>query len=710
MTDKEVEPSTSFFESNKRKKEKGELMKRTISLFLALVLALSFILSGCSKKKEADPEETKAQPVNVSGTAESAQSEEEERALAKDYYDYVNQKVLSEKEIPKDSNQWSYFYDLDRKSYDILDGVLKSAVNDRANAKIGSIEQKIGDYYLTALDMEGRKNAGLQPLNPYIDSIKDAKSVSEYMKALGTVYSDLGVGSLILPQWYEDMKDSSRYALYLNGADIGPGKETLEDESLSELLKNYQAYIETIMESSGLSQEDAKAAGADILAFQKDLAKSALPLSKQGDPEIIYNPYTPEMLKEMFPDGTMDIFLQAAGLSKQPSLVVTEQEQLKKISGYLNEDFLPLLKNYAVFCLINDFAGYLTPEIRDNYMNWHKIQNGIKENKTDEKLASEMTQDMLGFEFGRLYVEKCFSEKDKEAIKAMAETIIDTYKKQIMALDWMGEKTKAAALKKLDHMTLKIGYPDEWPDYYKEAQVLPAEKGGSLIGNTISLLKARNEMEKEKVKKPVDKGEWGMTPQTVNAYYNPTGNEIVFPAAILQPPFYDSKALYASNLGGIGMVIAHEVSHAFDSSGSQYDENGNYHVWWTDEDRAKFKKLASQVEAYYDSQDGYEGRHVNGAQTLNENIADLGALESITSIAGDDKEALRHLFRQYATIWASKYTPEAMIKRLNTDVHSPAKVRVNAVLSATDSFYWAYPEIKETDGMYVPPEKRVKIW
>ena len=710
MTDKEVERSTSFFESNKRKKEKGELMKRTISLFLALVLALSFILSGCSKKKEDDPEDTKAQPVNVSGTAESAQTEEEERALAKDYYDYVNQKVLSEKEIPKDSNQWSYFYDLDKKSYDILDGVLKSAVNDRANAKIGSIEQKIGDYYLTALDMEGRKNAGLQPLNPYIDSIKDAKSVSEYMKALGTVYSDLGVGSLILPQWYEDMKDSSRYALYLNGADIGPGKETLEDESLSELLKNYQAYIEKIMESSGLSQEDAKAAGADILAFQKDLAKSALPLSKQGDPEIIYNPYTPEMLKEMFPDGTIDIFLQAAGLSKQPSLVVTEQEQLKKISGYLNEDFLPLLKNYAVFCLINDFAGYLTPEIRDNYMNWHKIQNGIKENKPDEKLASEMTQDILGFEFGRLYVEKCFSEKDKEAIKAMAETIIDTYKKQIMALDWMGEKTKAAALKKLDHMTLKIGYPDEWPDYYKEAQVLPAEKGGSLIGNTISLLKARNEVEKEKVKKPVDKGEWGMTPQTVNAYYNPTGNEIVFPAAILQPPFYDSKALYASNLGGIGMVIAHEVSHAFDSSGSQYDENGNYHVWWTDEDRAKFKKLASQVEGFIDCQEGYEGRDVKGAQTLYEIIADLGALESITSIAGDDKEALRHLFRQYATIWASKYTPEAMIKRLNTDVHSPAKVRVNAVLSATDGFYWAYPEIKETDGMYVPPEKRVKIW
>lgn len=685
-------------------------MKRTISLFLALFLVMSFILTGSIRKKEAEPEQTRAWPVNVSGTAESALSEEEIRALAKDYYDYVNQKVLSEKEISRDSNQWSYFYDLDKEAYEVLDEVLKDAVHNRANAKKGSIEQKIGDFYLTALDMKGRKNAGLGPLKPYIDSIRGALSVSDYMKALGNIYSDLGIGSLILPQWHEDLKDSSRYALYINGADLGPGKETLEDESLSGLLHNYQVYMEKTMESSGLSKEEAKKAAADILAFQRELAQSALPLSNQNDPGMIYNLYTSENLKDMFPAGTIEVFLQAAGLSSLPGYVVTEEEQIKKIGGYLKEDSLSLLKNYAVFCLINDFAGYLTPEIRDNYINWHKIQNGIKENKSDEKLASEMTQDMLGFEFGRLYVEKSFSEENKEAIKAMTERIIDTYKQQIMALDWMGEETKAAAVKKLDHMTLKIGYPDQWPDYYKEGEVLPAEKGGNLIGNVLSLVKARNEVEKKKVGKPVDKGEWGMTPQTVNAYYSPTGNEIVFPAAILQPPFYNPKALFASNLGGIGMVIAHEVSHAFDSSGSQYDENGNYHVWWTDKDRAKFKELASQVEVYYNRQEGYEGRYVNGDQTLNENIADLGALTSITKILGDDKEALRHLFRQYATIWASKYTPETMIKRLNTDVHSPAKVRVNAVLSSTDGFYRAYPEIKESDGMYLSPEKRVKIW
>jgi putative endopeptidase len=712
MTDKEVEQSTSFFESKKGTKMKGEFMKRRFSLFLALFLVLSLPLNGCSRRKETapEPEQTIAQPVNGSGKAESAQSEEEKKLLVSDYYDYVNQKVLREKEIPKDSNQWSYFYDLDKKAYEILNEVLKNAVNDRADAKTGSTKQKIADLYLTALDMPGRKEAGFGPLKTYMDSINGAKSVSEYMTALGTIYSDIGVGSLILPQWTEDMKDSSRYALYLNGADLGPGKETLEDETLSTLLENYQSYIEKTMKSSGLSQEEAKKAGADILAFQKDLAKSALSLSQQNDPGKIYNPYTTDQLKELFPAGSMEAFLKAAGLTDSDHYVVTDVEQMKKINQYLNEENLPLLKNYAVYCLINDFAGYLTPEIRDNRLEWNKIQNGIKENKTDEKLASEMTQDMLGFEFGRLYVEQSFSKEDKKSIKDMVEQILGVYKNQIMALDWMGDDTKAAAIKKLDNMTLKIGYPDQWPNDYEKAQVLSTEKGGNLISNVLSLVKAKNDVQKEKVRKPVDKGEWGMTPQTVNAYYNPTGNEIVFPAAILQPPFYDSKAEFASNLGGIGMVIAHEISHAFDSSGSQYDENGNYHVWWTDKDRAKFNELADQVKTYYDNQEGFEGRQVNGAQTLNENIADLGALSSITKIPGDDIEDLRLLFRQYATIWASKYTKEAMIKRLNTDVHSPAKVRVNAVLSATDEFYEAYPEIRDTDAMYVSPEKRVKIW
>ena len=679
-------------------------MKNRINFCLAAIAVLSFLISGCGKKMETQPEQTAAQPANVTGEASGGVR------LEDDYYEYVNQHLLDQVEIPKDSSSWSYFYQLDKDAYEVLSEVLNEAVKDRKASEPGSLEQKIADLYLTAMDMEGRRTAGFGQLKPYMDEIRNASGINDYLKSVGHAYRDLGVGSIITVQWMEDMSDSGRYALYVDGADLGPGKETLEDQTQEKLMDQYKEYIGRTLEYTGQSREEAQKAAAEILAFQKDLAESALSLSQQNDPDIIYNPYSVAALKPLFSQGTVDSFLTSAGLGDVDSFVVTQKEQMKKIGQYLTEEHLSLLKNYSVFCLINDFAPYLTPEIRNNYLDWNNVQSGVKERKTDEKIAGEMTQNMLGFEFGKLYVEKSFSQDDKAAIEEMARKILEAYKNQIMALDWMGDETKAAAVKKLDNMSLKIGYPDKWPDDYGKASVIPAEKGGNLIDNILSLVKAKTDVSREKVRQPVDKAEWGMTPQTVNAYYNPTGNEIVFPAAILQAPFYDPSAEYASNLGGIGSVIAHEVSHAFDSSGSLYDETGNYHVWWTSEDRAKFKALADGVVAYYDGQEGYKGRMVNGAQTLNENIADLGSMACITSILGDDAESLRLAFRQYATIWAAKYTPETMIKRLNTDVHSPARVRVNAVLGATDAFYKAYPEIKEGDAMYVSPKKRVKIW
>lgn len=689
-------------------------MKNRIKFCLIAILMMSLLLTGCRKKMETQPEQpeqTAAQPVNVQGEAGSAAADESDGVrLEDDYYDYVNREILNQVEIPHDSSGWSYFYKLEKDSYEVLEGVLEEAVKNRKHAKPGSLEQKIADLYLSAMDMEGRKKAGFGQLQPYLDKLRNASDIDEYLKAVGTIYGDLGANSILTMQWMEDMKDSSRYALYVDGADLGPGKETLEDKTQAKLMDQYQGYIRSTLEYTGMSREEAEKAAADIMALQKDLAASALPLSQQNDPDIIYNPYSMKDIKGLLSEGAADSYLTSAGLTDVNSLVVTQKAQMGKIGKYLTNEHLPVLKNYSIFCLVDDFAPYLTAEIRDNYQDWNNTQNGIKERKTDQRLASERTQNMLGFEFGRLYVEKRFSKEDKAAIEEMVHHILENYKKQIMGLDWMGEETKSAAMKKLDNMTLKIGYPDKWPNDYAKATITPVEKGGNLINNVISLTKAQNAVNREKYRKPVDKTEWGMTPQTVNAYYNPTGNEIVFPAAILQAPFYDPDKDYASNLGGIGTVIAHEVSHAFDSSGSLYDEKGNYHVWWTNEDRAKFKQLADQVVAYYSEQDGYKGRHVNGAQTLNENIADLGSMACITSIVGDDAESLKKVFEQYATIWAAKYTPENMIRRLNTDVHSPAKVRVNAVLSATDAFYKAYPEIKEGDAMYVAPEKRVKIW
>ena len=685
-------------------------MKKVFFTILSVMIIMTLAFTGCKSKTGPKSEEEQTQAKPASGTGKASQGEANHIRLEDDYYDFVNGEMLNNTKIPGDASGWSQFYKLDREAYEILNEVLRESVNNRKNEKEGSLEQKIADLYLTAMDMDGRRAAGFGGLAVYMDGISHASTIEEYLEQAGKIYNDLGVSSIILPQWSEDMSNSTRYALYFDGADLGPGKETLEDSDQEELMNHYRNYISQIMEYTGMKKEEADQAADGILKLQKDLAGSALPLSKQGDPDVIYNPYTGEELKKLFPDGTMETFLKAADLNEQDQYIVVQVDQMKKIGGYLNQESLPLLKQYTLFCLVNDFAPSLTPEIRDTNLEWNNLRKGIKERKTDEKLASELTQNTLGFEFGKLYVEKCFSKSDKKDIESMIRMILASYKNQIENLTWMSDETKASAIRKLEHINLKVGYPDKWPNDYKDAKVLSAEEGGNLIDNSLSLMKAVNEVNKKKYKEPVDKGEWGMTPQTVNAYYNPTANEIVFPAAILQPPFYDPKADFASNLGGIGMVMAHEVSHAFDSSGSLYDENGNYHVWWTKEDREKFDALAKQVEEYYSGMDGFQGRKVNGAQTLNENIADLGSMACITAIAGEKGSDLNLLFRQYATIWASKYTPEAMIDRLNTDSHSPAKVRVNGVLSATDAFYKAYPDIKEGDAMYVAPEKRVKIW
>ncbi|WP_124067702.1 M13 family metallopeptidase [Clostridium sp. E02] len=685
-------------------------MKKRLFKILAAMIALALMFTGCAKKTDPSPKEKKTEAKPASGQGKASAGEALQVRLQDDYYDNINGIMLSKVKIPGDASGWSQFYKLDREAYDRLNEVLHESVRNRKNEAEGSLEQKIADLYLTGMDREGRQAAGFGGLAVYMDGISNANTVEEYLKQAGKIYKDLGVGSILLPQWSEDIGNSSRYALYFDGADLGPGKETLEDIDQEELMSHYRAYISKIMGVLGLKKEEADQVSSDILKLQKDLAGSALPLSKQGDPGVIYNPYSKDQIKKLFPDGTMEVFLKAAGMEKQDTYIVVQKDQMKKISGYFNSESLPLLKQYTLFCLVNDFAPSLTPEIRDSYLEWNQLKKGIKEKKTEEKLASELTQKILGFEFGRLYVEKCFSKSDKKDIESMIHLILNSYKKQIENLGWMSDETKASAIRKLDHMNLKVGYPDKWPDDYKDAKVTAVEEGGNLIDNVLSLQKAQIAVNRKKYNGPVDKSEWGMTPQTVNAYYNPTANEIVFPAAILQAPFYDAGADLASNLGGIGMVMAHEVSHAFDSSGSLYDENGNYHVWWTKVDRAKFDQLAKQVEEYYSELEGFQGRKVNGAQTLNENIADLGSMACITTIASGEGSDLKLLFQQYATIWASKYTPEAMIDRLNTDPHSPAKVRVNGVLSATDAFYQTYPEIKEGDTMYIAPDKRVKIW
>lgn len=684
------------------------MMKRILKIFI-IVSCLCLSLAGCGKKADISTTE-QSNSAQTEGVSDTASSLEVAHPEVEDFYEAVNYALLNEKEIPNDSNNWSYFYDLDNQAFETLDVVLKETVARRSEHIQGSTEQKISDLYLTAINMEERDTVGLGALNVYLEKINGAGNVQEYADALMSIGRELSMNSSLSFFLGIDSKDSTKYAVYLTAPHLGPGKETLEDAAQADLMQEYESYIAALLTAAGRTPEAAKTSAAQIHAFQKDVASAALSLNDAGNPSFTYHVYTQQELAELFPMLDMERTLSAGGHENTERFIVEQPEAQKKLNRYFTEENLPLLKDYSTFCLLNNLANYLPSDIRNAKLNYDKAQRGNRDIKTDERLAGELVQYLLPFEFGRLYVETCFSEEDKTAVRLMVDEIIAEYGSMIDGLDWMSETTKESAGKKLTTLDIKIGYPDVWPDYTKNAEILPIEEGGSLIYNTLEIVRASSAHDWELAKGPVDRSIWGMTPQTVNAYYNPSNNEIVFPAAILQPPFYSASASKAENLGGIGTVIAHEITHAFDNSGSQYDENGNFNMWWTKEDNQKFKELTDQVVTYYDGFEGFEGRYVNGAQTLGENIADLGAISCVTDIIGDDTEQLKALFRRYAEIWAGKYTDESMIQQLNTDVHSPGRVRINAVLSSTDAFYKAYPELKEGDGMYIAPEKRVKVW
>ena len=458
--------------------------------------------------------------------------------LEDDYYEYVNWDILSETRIPGDSSSWSYLYQLDQDAYATLDQLLKETVKKRPSLEMGSTEQKIADFYRTALDEDARAAAGLGGLAPYLESVRSAATIPQYLESLAGLRRDLGLASLINVQKTEDLRDSSQYVYYFFQPDLGPGKEILEDGTMGSFLDEYQSYIGRVMEYSGMEPGDAGKAASEILAFQRELAAATLPLSRRQDPDVYYNPYTAAQLQQLLSNVDVPAYLDALGIAGRDFYVVTDVKALEACNDWLTEDHLELLKNYTVFCLLSDMSLYLTPQMQGNALAWHNFQNGIAEMKAADKLAGEMTQSMFGFEFGRLYAEQSFSEEDKENVTAMIRQILAAYKKRILALDWMGDETKANAVKKLDSMTLKVGYPDHFTDIHAAARITPPEEGGTLIGNVLALMRAETAFDLEEGKKPVDKEKWAMTPQTVNAYYNPSGNEIVFPAGILQEPFY----------------------------------------------------------------------------------------------------------------------------------------------------------------------------
>lgn len=693
------------------------MKKRILALALAASMALQ--LAGCGNLKAILPnaeieEESRNSESALSDAFDGADIEDEEQASSEiryqdDYYEYVNQNLLDKIELSATDAQWNWFGELSAVVSEEMEEIIRELANDGITYEKGSSEQKIKDMYECVSNMENRNETGLGPLKPHMDSIRNAQNIEEYVDALAKLSGEFGFSSIVGGYTImQDKADSNQYAVYMMYADTLIGKEYIESEAAQEYVSLYFDYIENMLLEFGMSEREAAASTASIEKLLRDICASTLTTEQLYDPSVTYNVYTAEQLQQLYTNVDVDKMLKTLKIDGQDKYIVMDVGQAEKINSLLVEENLQALKDYSTFVMLNDIAEYSTQAYAKLSDDMKNALYGITESWGDEKNWMDLTQDLLPWDFGAIYVEQHFSEEDKEAVEAMIDLILEEYEEIIMRQEWMSDATKQKAIRKLETMQVKIGYPDEWPEAKDMMQVTPVSEGGSLLSNLLVSMQVSIAYSLDKLGSDVDRSEWDITPQTINAMYDPANNEIIFPAAILQAPFYDSDNSYGANMGGIGFIIAHEVSHAFDSSGALYDEYGNYNVWWTDEEMEEYQRLSQSIVEYYNNYEIME-MPVNGELTLIENIADLGAMTCISSIIGDDKRALDEAFGQMAYNWACESTVSYAMYLLNVDTHSPNKVRVNAVLSSCDAFYEIY-DIKETDGMYVAPEDRVGIW
>ncbi|MES2417160.1 MAG: M13-type metalloendopeptidase [Bacteroidota bacterium] len=627
---------------------------------------------------------------------------------------YVNGTWMKNTKIPSDKASYGVGAMVNDKAQEDVKNIIEHAAKSKpAN---GSDEQKIGDFYAAYMNMKVRDSIGIEPLSAEfkkIDAIASAKDLSAYFayanKAGYKVPFNLSV--------MEDLKDPKKYMLYTWQGGLGlPDREYyfLKDAKSEEIRTKYVAHIEKMLTLAGIP--DAKAKSIQIMALETSLAAKQMKKEETRNIVGLYNSYPIKNLSTLTPDFDWNTFLTDAGVKNHDTLVITQVAYTKDLNSILKNTPLDAWKNYLKWGAVTATAGSLNSALdQENFNFYNKTLYGVKEQKPQWRRAVNVVNDNLGEVVGKLYVEKHFPPAAKERMLKLVSNLLKAYESSIKALDWMSPETKKQALDKLSKFTPKIGYPDKWRDYSK----LNIEKN-DLFGNERRSTEFEYNRIFDKLGKPVDRTEWGMTPQTVNAYYNPTMNEIVFPAAILQAPFFDMTADDAVNYGGIGAVIGHEIGHGFDDQGSTFDGTGAMRNWWTDKDQVEFKKRTEALKAQYSAFKVFPDLNVNGEFTLGENIGDLGGLSIAlkaynASLNGKPAPVMdgftgeQRVFLSWAQVWLNKSTEEALRSQVGTDPHSPAKFRVNGVVRNIPEFYTAF-KVKPTDSLYLAPEKRVKIW
>ncbi|PIE49283.1 MAG: endothelin-converting protein [Flavobacteriales bacterium] len=636
-----------------------------------------------------------------------------------DFYNFVNGNWMKNNTIPDDQSSWGGFTILRKQTdKDMLALLAKAKESGAYGPKTD--QAKALFLYESILDTAARNKKGVSELIPVIKKIEAVNSVQELQKLLAENVL------ITAPYWdfyvFANLSDSNINAGYISSGNLGlPERDYYlnNDAKSKEIRQKYVDHITKMLQIIGEEKEKAGQDAKAILALETQLAKPRLSKEQRRDARNFNNPRTLAQLQNLTPAVNWKQYLKDLGLKKEvDTVIVMEPAYMKALQKILTTTDIEKLKTLTKWSTLNKAASSLDTAIEQaNFDFYNKTLYGQKKMKPADERALSKVNGSIGEALGKIYVDEMFPPEAKTKAEDMISNIIEAFKERVNKLDWMSDDTKKQAIEKLGKFTVKIGYPDKWEDYSK----LAIKEGNSYFQNRIAVEEWAKQDNLADFGEPVDKTKWGMSPQTVNAYYNPLANEIVFPAAILQPPFYNYTADAAVNYGGIGAVIGHEISHAFDDSGARFDSNGNLRNWWTKEDMGAFTERVNALANQYSKVEVLDSVFVNGKFTSGENIGDLGGV--LGAYDGLQKYLAEHgnpgkidgftpkqrFFMSWATIWRTLTRDDALRTRINTDPHSPGKVRAVQPLLNVDAFYEAF-DIKEGDSLYLPKEKRVRIW
>lgn len=633
-----------------------------------------------------------------------------------DFYRYACGGWIKNNPLTDEYSQYGSFTVLAENNRKQIQGLIEELAGGQHQA--GSVAQKVGDLYKIAMDSVKLNQEGVKPIEAELKEIAGLKDKKQLYPLLAEMYKK-GIASYLALYVGADEMNSNMNAVQIGQYGLSMGDRDyylLTDESTTKIREAFKAHVEKMYQLSGFDAATAKKGMEVVMDVETRLAKAFRSRVELRDPHANYNKMSMEDIKKNYPTFDWDSYLNGLDLKDVKEIIVGQPASLEASVKIL--DTLPLADQalYLQWKLIDAAASFLSDDLREqNFDFYSRTMSGAQEMQPRWKTAVSVVSSTLGEAVGQMYVEKYFPAAAKERMIALVKNLQDALGERIKALEWMGDSTKTKALEKLATFHVKIGYPDKWKDY-TSLEI----KDDSYWANIERASRWSHAEMVAKAGKPVDKDEWLMTPQTVNAYYNPTTNEICFPAAILQPPFFDMNADDAFNYGAIGVVIGHEMTHGFDDQGRQYDKDGNLKDWWTEEDAKKFDERAQIMVAFFDSIEVAPGVHANGKMTLGENIADHGGLQvsfqafkKATAQAPlevkDGFTPEQRFFLAYAGVWANNIRPEAVLQMTKIDVHSLGEWRVNGALPHIGAWYDAFG-ITDKDPMYVPVEKRVSIW